>query len=526
MADQHPSPASSGPVEYLGPNEPPRRGRGRSGLVTGGAAAFVALGAAGAWGVASFMSGGQEAAEVVPGDALAYVSLNLDPDGGQKLEAYQTLKKFPALDEYLDASSGGEDLRRALVEPLLEEIDCPGVSFEDDVSPWLGNAVAMAAVPGETQPEPVAFVQVTDEDAAVDGIATLAACSPGGAGGAGGADMVGTAFSDGWLVLAETDEQAQAAVDDAAAGSLSEDGGYQRWVEEAGGSGILTAYVAAGAPAAAFDAAEAEGASDVETEAFRGLVDDFEGAAAVLRFDDGALEVESAVGGLPSWTTSEGDSGIGDLPDTTAVALGVAVGDTVVQDVIDAYSEVLGQDEVDQLLAEGEQMTGLDLPEDLQALLGDGFSVALDGSADLLAGTSSPAQVPFGLRINGDPTQVRPALDKVLGALTTFGLPAELVQVQEGDGTVALALSPEHAATLAGDGGLGEQSGFNEALPDVERSRSGLYVGFDDGDWFSSLVALAGDAQVKANTEPLHSLGITGWAEDGTSHGLLRLTTD
>ena len=32
--------------------------------------------------------------------------------------------------------------------------------------------------------------------------------------------------------------------------------------------------------------------------------------------------------------------------------------------------------------------------------------------------------------------------------------------------------------------------------------------------------------EVEANVEPLHSLGVTGWSEDGTSHGLLRLTTD
>src|SRR3712207_2879500 len=140
MTGQQPTPADHGPVEYLGGVEPAERSRrGRGGLVAGGAAAVVALGAAGAWGVASFMSGGQEAAEVVPADALAYVSLNLDPDGGQKLEAYRTLKKFPALQKYLDASSGGEDLRRALVEPILAEADCPGVTFEDDVAPWLGD---------------------------------------------------------------------------------------------------------------------------------------------------------------------------------------------------------------------------------------------------------------------------------------------------------------------------------------------------------------------------------------------------
>ena len=527
MTDQQPTPAPQGPVEYLGGVEPAdrgRKGRGRSGLVAGGAATVVALGAAGAWGVASFMSGGQEAAEVVPADALAYVSLNLDPDGGQKLEAYQTLKKFPALEEYLDASSGGEDLRRALVAPLLEEVDCPGVTFDDDVAPWLGNAVAMAALPGGDTPKPVGFVQVTDEDAATAGIAKLAACSP-----EDDADeMAGTAFADGWLVVAETDDEAQAVVDAAAAGALEGDAGYQTWVEEAGGAGIVTAYVAADAPAAAFAAAEEdlpEGES-AELETVEGLFDDFEGGAAVLRFADESLEVETAFGGLPQVTAPGEDSGIGDLPDTTAVAYGLAVSDTFVQDLVDAYAEVAGQQEVDQLLQQGEEATGLSLPEDLQALLGDGIAVALDGSADFSGDMSSPASVPVGLRITGDPSEITPALEKVMGALTTFGLPAGLVSVEEGEDAVALALAPDRATALAGDGGLGEQPGFQQALPGVDRSDAGLYVGFDDGGWFDSLVAQAQDAEVEANVAPLHSLGVTSWTEDGTSHGLMKLTTE
>ncbi len=171
-------------------------------------------------------------------------------------------------------------------------------------------------------------------------------------------------------------------------------------------------------------------------------------------------------------------------------------------------------------------MTGLALPEDLQALLGDGVAVALDGSADLLAGTSSPADVPAGLRIKGDPGEIVPALEKVVGALALAGLPDGLVQISEGDGAVGVALSADRATTLAGDGGLGGRSAFTEALPDIDRSGSGLYVGFDDGEWFSSLVAQAGDDEVEANAEPLHTLGITGWSEDDVSHGLLRLTTD
>src|SRR5215213_3594853 len=524
MTEQYPSSAPGGPVEYLGEGTAPtRKGRGRGGLVAGGAAAVVALGAAGAWGVTSYLGGGQEAAEVVPANALAYVSLNLDPDAGQKLAAYRTLKKFPALADKLEASSGGTDLRRPLVEGILDEVDCPGVTFTDDVAPWLGNALAVAAVPGAEHPQPVGLLQVTDRAAAEKGLATLATCSPEG----DGHQMAGTAFGDGWLVVAATDEQAQGVLDDAASDALADDASYQQWVDEAGGSGIVTAYVAADAPAALLDAAEAAGSDDLHKRAAQGLVDTFKGGAAVLRFDDEALELETAFGGLADVAVGDGGGGIGDLPGTTAVAAGVAVSDTFVQDLVDAFAEGAGKGEVDQFLQQAEQMTRLDLPEDLQALLGDGVAVALDGSADFSGGGELAAlAAPVGVRIKGDPSQIVPALDKVVNALSRVGVPKGLLQVKQGDDAVGVALTADRATTLAGDGDLGEQPGFSEALPDIDRSGSGLYVGFDDGSWFSSLVAQADDDEVTANAEPLRSLGITGWTDDGTSHGLLRLMTN
>ena len=181
---------------------------------------------------------------------------------------------------------------------------------------------------------------------------------------------------------------------------------------------------------------------------------------------------------------------------------------------------------MDQFLTEGEQMTGLSLPEDLQAVLGDGIAVALDGSADFGGDLSSPASVPVGLRITGDPSEITPALDKVLAALAGAGLPAGLAAVQEGDGAVGVALTPDRATALAADGSLGQKGAFTEALPDLTETGGGLYVGLDDGAWFDSLLAQAQDEELEANVAPLHSLGITSWTEGSTAHGLVRLTTE
>ena len=111
------------------------------------------------------------------------------------------------------------------------------------------------------------------------------------------------------------------------------------------------------------------------------------------------------------------------------------------------------------MLAEAEAETGLTLPEDLQTLLGDGLSVAVDSSVDLGAmasgsGDVDPADLPVGVRIVGDPDEITGVLDKVEAALGPVLGP---IVVEEGDGVVAFGLDADYVATLAEDGSLGER---------------------------------------------------------------------
>src|SRR3954469_10609192 len=63
------------------------RRAGRTGIVVGSAVAVVAAVGVGAYGVVQLLSGGSSPATAVPSDALAYVSLDLDPSASQKIEA-------------------------------------------------------------------------------------------------------------------------------------------------------------------------------------------------------------------------------------------------------------------------------------------------------------------------------------------------------------------------------------------------------------------------------------------------------
>src|SRR5690349_6472483 len=92
-------PSPSGPPETLdfggGQRLPRPAGRRRGVLVVVGAVA--AVGVAGAsWAALSFFSTGPQPAEALPASTIGYLSVDLDPSGGQKIEALRTLQKFPA----------------------------------------------------------------------------------------------------------------------------------------------------------------------------------------------------------------------------------------------------------------------------------------------------------------------------------------------------------------------------------------------------------------------------------------------
>ena len=509
-------------VEYLGPDDSATaRGSGRRlGLAAVAAVGVLAV-AGGAYGVAQYLSGGDSPATAVPADALAYLSLDLDPAGGQKMEVLKTLRKFPALEEELGLGSE-DDLRKWVFEAVAQEAPCDELDFARDVEPWLGSRVAVSVVPGKDEPLPFGVVQVEDEEAATAGLAALAQC--------GDADAPGSAFVGDYMIVAETDALAEGIAADAGEGTLADDDEFTRWVDEAGGSGIVTGYVAAGAPKVLLDTM-AEGMDLTPMAPGLGgaaqaqqAVEEFEGAAMVVRFDDAALEIELAAGGLDQATgVVGGSSGLGDLPSTTAVGLGVGVSDSAVQELFDSLSSTMGAEELERMVAMAESRTGLSLPGDLQTLLGDGVSVAVDSSADLggvFEGTGDPTALPVGVRITGDPDAIVPVLDDVLAAT---GVEA-MVTVETGDGVVAVGLAPEHVARLAENGGLGDQEAFTQALPDHDGAAGGLYVDFDAGEWLTGMVE--GEPDARENLEPLNSLGISGTVEDGEVRGLVRLSTD
>ena len=261
------------------------------------------------------------------------------------------------------------------------------------------------------------------------------------------------------------------------------------------------------------------------------MLEDFEGLAATVRFDNGALELEYAMSNYQPEVTKyfasqAGADLVSSLPEDTVAAFGMGFEEDWLQGVMDYVDSVApeGEDfDVDALLAEAEAETGLSLPEDLETLLGDGVAVALGPgiSPDAIA-NGGPGELPLGIRIQGDPEEIQAVLDKLKAQAGPEVAP--YLEVQEGDGFAVLGLQEDYRTDLESEGSLGDNATFGEVIDDGAQSL--LFVDFDADDGW--LVRLAEDAgpDVTDNLEPLSAVGISGWFDDDVIHGMLKVTTD
>lgn len=547
MSESHPPVAPAG--EPLGGGPAPAQRSSRRGLAVVGAAVAVAVAGGGAYAAWNFLSTGAQPAEVLPASTLGYVAVDVDPGGAQKIEAFRTLRKFPALQEELGLDTD-DDLRELIVDEFLSGSDCD-LSFENDFAPWVGKKLAMAAVPGAGDDEvtPVIVVEVSDEEAATTGLTAVRECS----------DDLGWAFQDGFVLVSPTEAQAAAVADEVADGStLADDEGFSTWVDEAGGGGFVTGYVAPTATPYLLDAfdglsdlASLPGAalpglggpatpgitpenpfadmSDAELEAMGidpDLVEELYGSddgdagglgSGGLGGLPGAEELEERIGeereqleealadfegaGM-SLRFDDGAArleavagGLGNATDETPAvsdlvgSLPAATGVLIAMSVNGEWAESVTSTLTD-LLGEGlvgdiERATGLDLPGDAQTLLGDAIALVIDGRFDAREFTNS-----------FDPSTLPVGLrilgdpdeigDVVEKLLSSLGADAQLVTVEKGDDGVAVGLDPAWVASLAEDGDIGDNDRYDDVVSGDGDPASVFFIDFD-APWFTSL---------------------------------------
>ena len=505
---------------------------GRRNVVIGAGAVVGALAIGGvAWAAWSFFSTGDQAAEALPGSTLGYVSIDLDPNGGQKIEALQTLKKFPAFKEQVGIDTD-DDLREWVFDRIQGESGCDGLDYGDDIEPWLGNRFAVAAVETDDEPVPIFVVQVSDADAAEQGLKKLTEC------GGGDSETAAWAIADGWALVGETQDIVDDVAEDAADSSLADDSDFQKWTGAAGDAGIVSMYAAPAAGQVLADqlssglggldtlSSDAAAPADGMTSALK----DFKGAAATVRFDDGGLELELAAD--PDATgkaVTSGDAGaeaVSTLPKTTAAAFGLSFADGWAADLVDQLAEASGES-ADDLLDQAGQELGLDLPDDVETLVGDSLAIAVDADFDPDSFTESDGSgaVPggVGVKIVGDADEIEAVLAKIRTAAA--GADEGVLDSDAEGNAVAIGPDADYRAKLLEDGALGDSETFRKVVEHADDAAAILYVDFDAGDdWLAELAV--DDDEVRDNLAPLDALGMSAWVDDDTAHTVIKLTTD
>ena len=523
-------------------------GRGsRRGLVVGGAvlASLLVLGGV-SFGVYSLLDGsGDQPAEAMPGSAVAYMRIDLDPSAGQKVDLLRLLRKVPDFEEATGISSDQADLRELVAEEVLPSLGCE-LTYEKDFEPWLGDRAGFAVVPVDETVTGVFAVQVTDQEAARAAVEDLVACS-GSMDMLGGDEIVepavedldaqtslvtgatvepessddapGIDFAGDYMVLTEP-QHLKAMMDEIETSSLADNETFGSDMDAMGEQGIASYWFD-------FDAMRdiPEFEEQLQASGSSEFYDRFHASYGAIRAGDDYIEAFASA--RIDDELSDARTPIGELPESTMVAASFSGGGDLVQRYWGDFEEFMAMTGADSGLSEFEEGSGLDLPEALITIFGDSltFSMSPDGLDPETLEAEDPARLDLGARVVTDGAALQDIITRVEELSAEGGEPIDLVTSETDDGLV-VASNQEYADAVSGGGSLGDSDKFQTAIPDADDSVGVFYVdldqvrdvaaGFDDADAQEAVRYL----------EPLEAAGFSVVQNDGSVDTVLRLTFD
>ncbi|GLX01265.1 DUF3352 domain-containing protein [Microtetraspora sp. NBRC 16547] len=483
----HPEELGYAPV----PPTPAKRGRGW--IIALVAALLVGVvGGGGVWAASMLSGGGTQPHEVLPGNAIGYLRLDLDPAANQKLALLNIARKFSATKDVF----AGDDPRKALFEEMRKGVSAfAELDFAKDVEPWLGDRIGAAILaPARvgSEPDAVVAIQVKDEAAAKTAFAKLDSGTEG--------TKAGVVFREGYVIIAENQEKADRY---AGATPLSENERFTGDLDALGEPGVLSFWADLGAIA--------ENTGKDQNPAVTDLVRNarFTGA---LRFGDDYAELTGFTRGIETTKTDAKPLKLGELPASTAGAIGISGLGAILGEQWPKIQKAV--ESADRgAVARLSQETGLALPGDLITLLGEGVTAAVDAEG------LNAEQPNVGVVLHTDPAKARAVLNKLETAASGNGATPQLVKV-DGDDKLVVAASQDYANKLNSEGTLGDSEAFRLAVPGAQDATFGLYADLDKVEPLY-LKDVQGDSA--ADLQMLRAVGLSGRVSDEGAGFLLRV---
>jgi hypothetical protein len=541
-------------AELPGTQPPPaRRSRRTTALVGGGVVGLLAIGA-GAWAAINFFQQGAQPAQALPASTIAYVSIDLDPSGSQKIDAFRTLNKFPAFKDKVGIHSV-DDVRHKIGEQLIASSGC-NLSYDADIAPWLGDRAAMAAVDlGDPQPTPVLVVQTKDDGKADSGMHELLTC--------GDHPPTGVAYDvhDGWVIVAKTQDAVSKVEAATSKASLSDDPTYQKWTKAVGDAGVVNLYAApaagdylanhladlqnaftpfgasqgfsstSSASAAAVPSAYHAKAATASADPLGGTLKNFQGAAATIRFTGNGVELATASDPALSesgLTSDQGGAVVSRLPDDTAAAFGIGLRPGWVLALADRFASYSGSGQTGQdLLDQLSQESGLALPADAETLLGTSSAISIGKTFDYeaMVESSNGTGIPVAYTVKGDPAAIAKVLAKLRQKAGSHSSSTTPLESDTAGDLVVVGPTPAYRTLVLDGGSLGNTAAFRSVIPEADHASEVFYLNIDD---LEHVIAQAsgGDQSVTDNVAPLQAFGFSTWNDGQVARASLQISTN
>ncbi len=521
---------SSGPATPT-PSGRPASGR-RTGLLIGAGVVSAAVISVGAYAVMQPLGGGgDQPSDALPANTAAYLRLDINPTVGQKIAAVRFIEGLsPEVTETLQSS----DIRKEVFEMLAAEDEAfSGLDYDADINPWLGDRLGMGVVPdGDDEPMVAIALQVKDQDAAEAGLTKLQGM------GGGEADVSWFFHNDYVVLTSAADGQAlEAAVNEGTlAGSetfsddmaaLGDEGVMSGWMDAA----ALGEYADTMSSAAPLQDLEEATSLDSSALSYLGMQNPFEGqegrvAGAVL-FAEDSIEIHGVTRGFSDQGIENTDSAqlVLDLPEDTAVAMGLEHGDQLVATTWEAAKKQFPNELAEAQAQAGE--AGFELPGDLQTLVGQSMAVGVSSDivTSAMSGMEDPSQLPVAVRVQTDTAKANGIIDELFEVAGVSQEERDMLVRSEDDGVLTLGFSQSYVDEVSQGGSLGGLSTFQNAVKDAEDADAVLYIDLNAFEQF--YLGLIEDPEVRGSVEKIAAVGASAsMDEDGNGDWSLRIVAD
>jgi hypothetical protein len=442
------------------------------------------------------LTGGGQPAAVLPGNAVAYARIDLNPSAGQKVAAVRFLMKFPSAKDKIGLTSDKDDLRQKLFDLIKKDAgdDLADVDFEKDVKPWLGDRAGVAAIPGKDgkEPDPIVAIEVKNEDKAGAGLDKLFANED---------KKPGRVFNDGYVLLSQDQATVDAAVATSKESPLSENATFKADMDALGEQGFVSFW------------ADMKGLAGLVPSKVTGQTPLPEGsAAAALRFDAQYVELKGIARGDKTLKVNSANAGdqIATLPDSTAGAFALSDGANLVDTIWKQLEKSGSGLNLPELTKNFTDEYGLVLPDDLKPLLGKNLSIAIDKDS-----SNGPK---VAARIETDPGKAEAVVDKVTNLIRTRSTANVPIKKAKDDKTLVISTDQEYADQVLKGGNLGQSENFKQAVPDTSGA---VMVGYVD---FQAVGGLSERTSSDKDYAALRSAGLsTRITGDGQAEFTLRV---